>query len=291
MKLKTKFPIKPKVPIKLSRWLSPVMVLTATMALTPICPLLAGSLLLAPTRLMFEGGTRAQELTIMNRSDTIQTYRLRLEDRRIKENGEYEVISDPADPLAGSPMLRLSARQVTIPPQESATVRVLLRKPAGIGSGEVRSHLIVSELPTVAPPAVGSAGGEALSVTITTIFGISIPVMVRSGETSARLSIPSVKLVNVPDQPNLDNIQMRLETTGNRSMFVDLKVVPARQRRSLPVAEARGVSIYNPVNARDFVLSLNPEQTARMRSGAYVVTFQEVNKDGLAIGQSGEVAF
>lgn len=285
MKLKTNFSMIQ------SRWATYAVLGAAAFGSFPAAPAHAASLLLAPTRLLFEGGARAQELTIMNQSDTVQTYRLRLEDRDVKADGEYVVIADPTSPLAASSMLRLSVRQVTIPPRESVTVRVLLRKPAGLASGEVRSHLIVSELPAVSPPIASSTVGEGLSVTITTIFGISIPVMVRNGETSARLAVPTLRRVSVPDQPTLENLQVRLETTGNRSMFVDLKVFPARQRRGPTIVEARGVSIYNPANARDLTITLNPEQAARLRNGSNVMTYQEVSKDGSAIGPISEVAF
>jgi hypothetical protein len=269
-------------------WMACAATTIASLVATPTN---AGSLLLAPTRLLFEGGARAQELTIMNQSDDVQTYRMRLEDRLVKADGEFDVITDPTGTIAASQMLRLSSRQVTVGPRESATVRVLLRKPPALSNGEYRSHLIVTELPSVSSPETITNAGDGITVGITTIFGISIPVMVRSGETSARLSVPTIKRVGVPDQPNLDNLQISLQSTGNRSMFVNVKVLPARQRRGTPIVEARGVAVYNPTNARNLTLSLNQEQTARARAGALVMIYQEVDKDGVLIGPASELAF
>jgi hypothetical protein len=246
---------------------------------------------LAPTRLIFEGNARSQELTIVNGTDRTQTYRIRMEDRRVTETGEFEIITDPAAPFIASSMLRLSARQFTVMPQESATVRVLLRKPASLAAGEYRSHLIVTELPTVGEPTIDSTGGDGIAIRITPIFAISIPVMVRSGEISSRLTVSDVVRSAVPESPNLDTIKLRMTTVGNRSMFVDVRIVGARQRRGEPIFLNKGVAVYTPTNSRLLTLSLNAEQTARVRAGGVIMQYQEVNKDGAFIGPAVEIAF
>jgi P pilus assembly chaperone PapD len=246
---------------------------------------------LAPTRLIFEGSARSQELTIVNGTDRTQTYRIRMEDRRVTETGEFEVITDPAAPFIASSMLRLSARQFTVLPQESATVRVLLRKPASLAAGEYRSHLIVTELPGVNEPTIDSTAGDGIAIRITPIFAISIPVMVRSGDISSRLTVSDVTRAAVPESPNLDNIKLRLTTVGNRSMFVDIRIVGARQRRGEPIFLNKGVAVYTPTNSRLLTLSLNAEQTARVRAGGVIMQYQEVNKDGAFIGPPVEIAF
>jgi P pilus assembly chaperone PapD len=251
----------------------------------------ASGFLLAPTRMFFEGSSRSQELTIMNQSDKLQTYRLRLEDRRFKDNGEYEVVTDPAEPGTASSMLRLSVRQIIIPPRSSATVRVLLRKPVGLSSGENRAHLVVQELPVVNPPAPVEGGSSEITVSITTIFGISIPVIVRTGETSARIAKVGATRVPIPDHPELENVIVTVEATGNRSLFTDVRLISTRQRRSEPIAVAKSFGIYAPLSARSVTLSLNAEQTAKLRAGNVVIQYQEVSKDGSPIGSATEVPF
>jgi P pilus assembly chaperone PapD len=246
---------------------------------------------LAPTRLIFEGNARSQELTIVNGTDRVQTYRLRMEDRRVAANGEFEVVTDPAAPFVASGMLRLSARQFTVQPQESATVRVLLRKPGSLTSGEYRSHLIVTELPSLNEPTIDSNTGDGIAIRITPIFAISIPVMVRHGEVSSRLTISDVVRKPVEANPALDTIDLKMTTQGNRSMFVDLKIVPIRQRRGDPIFINKGVAVYTPVNARNLTLSLTAEQSARVRAGGVILQYQEVNKDGAPMGALVEVPF
>jgi P pilus assembly chaperone PapD len=246
---------------------------------------------LAPTRLIFEGGSRSQELTIVNGTDRVQTYRIRMEDRRVLETGDFEVLTDPNAPFIASSMLRLSARQFTVQPQESATVRVLLRKPSGLAAGEYRSHLIVTELPSVSEPTVDTTTGDGIAIRITPIFSVSIPVIVRSGELSSRLTISDVVRAAVPDSPHLDTINLRMTSVGNRSVFVDIRIVGARQRRGEPIFLNKGVAVYTPTNTRLLTLSLNSEQTARVRAGGVILQYQEVNKDGAFIGPPVEIPF
>jgi P pilus assembly chaperone PapD len=251
----------------------------------------AGGFLLAPTRMFFEGSARSQELTIMNQSDKVQTYRLRLEDRRLKDSGEYDVITDPSEPATASSMLRLSVRQIIIPPRSSGTVRVLLRKPVGLPSGENRSHLVVQELPVVNPPAPVEGGSSEITVAVTTIFGISIPVIVRTGETSARITKVVATRVPIPDHPELENVVVNVEATGNRSLFADIRLVSTRQRRAEPIAVAKSFGVYAPLGTRSVTLSLDAQQTARLRAGNVVLQYQEVGKDGAPVGNSSEVSF
>jgi hypothetical protein len=129
-----------------------------------------------------------------------------------------------------------------------------------------------------------------LTATITSVLGISIPVIVRSGETSARVSIAKVVRVPVPDRPDLLNIDVRLESVGNRSAFVDLRILSTRQRRGDAIFLSKAVSIYSPVNARNLTLSLTAQQTARLKAGSAVLQYQEVNQDGVPIGPNAEVA-
>lgn len=272
-------------------WLKPACIGVLSLSAAVTTPAQASGFLLAPTRLFFEGSARSQELTIMNQSDKVQTYRLRLEDRRIKETGEYDVITDPTDPIVASPMLRLSARQIVVQPGSNATVRVLLRKPSGLSTGEYRSHLIVTELPQVQPPAAVSGPATEITVSITTIYGISIPILVRSGELSARITSVSATRVSTPENPELENVVVKVDATGNRSVFVDVKLISKKQRRREPIAIAKSFALYAPLMARSVTLSLNAEQTARLRAGDVAIEYQEVSRDGTPIGTSSEIAF
>lgn len=272
-------------------WLTAPAACLAILAANIPMPATAAGFLLAPTRLFFEGSSRAQELTIMNQSDRTQTYRFRMEDRRIRESGEYEVITEPGDPIAASSMLRLSARQLVVPPRTSGTLRVLLRKPAGLAAGEVRSHLIVTELPIVGAPVPVSDSSSELTVAITTIYGISIPIIVRTGELNARITSVTATRVSTAENPELENVVVKVDATGNRSVFVDVRMISTRQRRAEPIAVAKSFALYAPLGPRSVTLALTAEQTSKARAGNVVIQYQEVSRDGTPIGAVSEIAF
>ena len=92
---------------------------------------------LFPTRLVLEKNQRAAQVELMNSGTEPETYRIRLVNRRMGENGEFIAIEapGPGEQFADS-LLRYSPRQVTIAPGTSQTVRLLLRKPADLAAGE-----------------------------------------------------------------------------------------------------------------------------------------------------------
>lgn len=272
-------------------WMLAPVIGVATLTASLASPSYANGLLLAPTRLFFEGSSRSQELTVMNNSDKPQTYRLRLEDRRLKDTGEYDIITEPGDPTAASSLLRLSARQLVLPARSSGTVRVLLRRSAGMPAGEMRSHLVVTELPVVGAPIVPDGAATGVTIAITTIYGISIPILVRTGAMSARIREVTATRFVPPEHPELENVIVKVDAEGNRSVFVDVRLISTRQRRGEPIAVARSFALYAPLAARSVTLTLNAEQTARARAGGVVLQYQEVNRDGAPIGAVSEIAF
>jgi len=216
-------------------------------------------LMLFPTRIVLDKNQRAAQVELINQGKTPETYRISLVNRRMTESGEIT----PAEPPAAGEqfadeMLRYSPRQVTIAPGSSQTVRMLLRKPAELASGEYRSHL---QFDRVAEPSAGSsvdapaeAGGDKVGVVITALVGASIPVIVRQGETQATATLAHLTLEpRSADTP--PSVTFEIVRDGNRSVFGDLAVTfTPRGGTPIEVAKAGGVAVYVP----------NPMRRARM---------------------------
>ena len=101
----------------------------------------------------------------------------------------------PSRASASRTLIRYSPRQVTLEPRVAQTVRVQLRLPADLPPGEYRSHLLFRAVPSAeaAPPTTSPAA--ELSIQLTAIYGISIPVIVRHGETSVTTTLSELDLV------------------------------------------------------------------------------------------------
>ncbi|MCD6034952.1 MAG: hypothetical protein K0R63_693 [Rickettsiales bacterium] len=208
-----------------------------------------GTLMVAPTRLVFEGRTRTQEVTLVNRGDKEATYRLSLKHMRMHENGSFEEITAPANgEQFADTLLRFAPRQITLKAGESQIVRVMVTKPADLKAGEYRSHLYFQ---TVPPENTGNdaeslaTGEEKLSVKLTPIFGVSIPVIVEQGELSATTTIDSLKA-------SAKTLDATLTRTGNRSVYGDFKVFDGEK----VIGEVRGVSLLYPYTKRTIRIPL-----------------------------------
>jgi fimbrial chaperone protein len=243
-------------------------------------------LMLFPTRVVFDKSDRAAQVELINTGQERATYRITLVNRRMTETGEF-TSADP--PLAGeqfaSEFIRYSPRQVVLAPGASQTVRLLLRKPSGLPTGEYRSHLQFS----LVPEPGGSANlaqrdapqaADEVGVQLRALMGVSIPVIVRQGETSAQVRLGDVQLrpANNAEPPVLAVV---IERGGNRSVYGDL-VVKFTDAAGNPreVGRAAGVAVYTPNASRRVSLALPPDTGPLLRAGTLALSFVQRPEEG-----------
>ena len=71
----------------------------------------AQGLLVAPTRVVFEGRTRSAGITLVNRGDVAATYRISLRHFRMNEFGRLEAVEEPQPrELFSADFIRFSPR-------------------------------------------------------------------------------------------------------------------------------------------------------------------------------------
>ena len=212
-----------------------------------------GDLLVAPTRVVFEGRKRSAELNLSNIGQTRATYRVSLIRMEMDAVGAFKEL--PFDPTTENlkSLFRFSPREVTLDPHESQTLRIQVRKPALLPVGEYRLHMTFRAVPpvsTTAPTLAQSTKG--ISIKLTPVYGIAIPLIVRHGESSAHVSIT---------QPALDRanrvLRFHLNRSGNQSVYGDLKATLLTATGEPEVlAEATGLAVYTPNLERIVVLPL-----------------------------------
>ena len=215
----------------------------------------AGDLLVAPTRLVFEGRKRSAELNLSNIGQARATFRVSLARMDMDEVGAFK--ERPIDPGTENlqTLFRFSPREVTLEPQESQTVRIQVRKPAELPAGEYRLHMIFRAVPPAPAQApVQAEAPKGLSIKLTPIYGIAIPLIVRHGETTAKVSITDPVL-----GPAGRFLRFRLDRSGNQSVYGDLKATLLPPTGSSEVlAEATGLAVYTPNASRTVTLALPP---------------------------------
>lgn len=250
----------------------------------------AEGLVVAPTRVVFEGRVRSAELTLLNPGAETTTYRLSLMRMRMTDSGAIQEISGP--PLPGEQfaeeLIRFSPRQVTLEPGTAQTVRLQVRKPAELASGEYRSHLVFRALPPPGAPPAELSGSktepQAFSVRLSVLYGVSIPVIVRHGEVAAAVRLSSIELDRTSGR-----VRFKLSRSGNASVYGDVRAeVVSEAGQRTEVGRMKGLAVYSPNAQRVVELALSgPVETVPNRA-TLRVTYARPEQDGgatLAVGE------
>jgi P pilus assembly chaperone PapD len=207
----------------------------------------AGDLMIAPTRLVFEGRKRTAEVSLSNTGTSRATFRVSLIRMEMDERGGFN--EKPLD--TGSEnmqsLFRFSPREVTLDPQETQLVRIQIRKPADLLDGEYRLHMVFRGIPPAVAPAPPSAEApKELSFNLMPIYGIAIPLIVRHGETSAKASISDPAF-----DATTKTLLFKLNRSGNQSLYGDLSAtLLSAGGGSTVLAKANGLAVYTPNPSR-----------------------------------------
>ncbi|HVE70336.1 MAG TPA: molecular chaperone [Thermoanaerobaculia bacterium] len=230
---------------------------------------LAGELMVHPTRLVFDGNTRTAQVDVINSGTETMTYRISVIRRRMTDTGDFVTVDQPAaNEWFSDEMIRYSPRQVVLPPGGAQAVRLQIRKPAGLEDGEYRAHLLFQALPPAESHAAPATAAETkdLEIHLHAVYSVSIPVIVRHGATAAEVAIRDVAV--------RDNaVSFTLDRKGTRSVYGDL-IVSLRGARGTErvIARANGVAVYTPNATRRVRLPLAP---GLLSAGELHVAFAE----------------
>jgi len=237
-----------------------------------------GDLLVAPTRIVINGGGGA-EVVLSNIGAETATYRIGLELRRMTPDGDLEDIDQATatpEQQALLAMFRYAPRRISLPPNQPQSVRISARPPADLPEGEYRVHMSFHAIPVAqsveAPAPPPTDGG--FSIKLTPIYGITIPLILRKGQLTAGAVLSNPAVVR---EGSATFLKLDLTRTGNRSLYGEIRIVAPGVKE--PAFLVRGVAIYPEVSARTLRLALSPEQAAALR-GPVQVEYREMPEAG-----------
>ena len=252
----------------------------ATLALALAAPLALADLSLYLTRIVMEKNQRAAQVELMNNGTAPETYRINLVNRRMGETGEFIAIEapGPGDQFA-DPLLRYSPKQVTVQPGTSQTVRILLRKPADLATGEYRSHLQFDRVADAAGASsveqVRTPGDNGIGVVITALVGASIPVIVRQGDTQASATLSDLALLPAAGD-TAPALSFVINRSGNRSLYGDLTVrFTPKGGQPVDLAKAGALAVYVPNALRRARMALQVPAGTTLAGGSLSLSYRE----------------
>lgn len=244
-----------------------------------------GNLLITPRRVVFEGKKRMQELNLANTGKDTATYNISFKQIRMTEGGEFKEITqpDPGQNFA-SDYLRFFPRRVTLAPNEAQLVKMQLTKINQLQFGEYRSHIYFRAVPKKKPLGEKEDRSDAkgLSVSLTPVFGITIPVIIRRGESTAQVSLSDLELVRSEDQAF--NLKLKFDRTGNMSVYGDIRVDYISPKGKLSqVGLVKGLAVYLPTASRTFRMKIDNKEGIDYKRGKLHVVYsrQKADKGGM----------
>ncbi len=235
-----------------------------------------GDLLIAPTRLILDG-RRGAEVILANQGSEEATYRISLELRRMDENGNLVPVEESeasAAEKAALEMIRYAPRRVTLPPAQPQSVRISARPGADLPDGEYRVHMSFAALPKVEAVAQPVNEATGVSIALTPIYGVVMPIIVRKGKVEVTGGLANPRIVKTE---NGDAFEIDMVRSGTSSLYGDLMVF-ARGANE-PSFIARGVGVYPEIGQRHSTFGLSPEQSAALK-GPVRVEYREASENG-----------
>lgn len=236
-----------------------------------------GDLLVAPTRVVMNGGGSA-EVVLSNIGSAPATYRITVELRRMDAEGDFsDVAEESANAVerAALDMIRYAPRRITLLPGQPQAVRISARPAPDLPDGEYRVHMGFRAIPAAMTPeeAAKEAAAGGLSIRLTPVYGITIPVFVRKGRLEASAALANPRFVKDGEQTF---VELDMSRTGQRSVF---GMVEGKTARGEAVFQQRGIAIYPEVTQRKLRVPVTPEQQAKL-TGPIRIENRELPENG-----------
>lgn len=254
-----------------------VLAAPAPLAAQPAAPTPAASgasafLNITPKRLTFDGKRRLGTVVLLNQGTDAVTVDIGMVDRVMLTDGQIFAVEDADKRADGKTaasqlksardLLQVTPRRATLLPGRPQTVRVRLATLPDAGAGEHRSHLTITTIPprdtgTTAEAAANGAGSQ-LRFQITTVYGLSIPIIVRPADPdvratleSARLEFPEVSADGRSAPRRTPVLALDLVRAGASSVYGNFEVRVVGERKGAdPLGIARGVGVYPEIGRR-----------------------------------------
>jgi P pilus assembly chaperone PapD len=260
----------------LTRRIAPAVLAAAiTVAIPSSASAGTGDLLVAPTRIVLDGG-RGTEVVLNNIGDEPATYRISVEFRRMMPDGTLADVTDPTpQDKQAEDMIIYAPRRVTLAPNEPQSIRIAARPPQGLPDGEYRVHLLFRAIPPAMPvEAKADEHVKGLHLRLIPIYGVTIPVIVRLGNLEATAAISDVKLEQRDGKPA---IGLELSRSGTRSTFGEVLVLKPGVKD--PIGVQKAVAVYTEIGSRHVSVPVDANYKGAL-TGPVTVEYLETYDDG-----------
>lgn len=246
-----------------------------------------GDLMITPKRLVFDGSERSQEINLANTGGDTAVYAISFVNYKMTEKGNFQQVEEPEEGQRfAENFLRYFPRRVSLAPNEAQTIRVQLSRTGDLEQGEYRSHLYFRAVEEeTALGAEDTEESDGISINIRTVFGISMPVIIRKGESTTEVKLSGLS-INTETETGNPKLSIVINRSGNMSVYGNLTATHiAPNGVQTEVGIVKGVSVYTPNEKRFFSFELRNAAEVDLSSGTLKVTYSEDKGDTFATSE------
>lgn len=252
-----------------------LLVMLITMLSLSLQSFAQADLLITPIRVVFEGNKQKEELNLANIGKDTAIYSITFVQKNMKEDGSFvNIEKTDSGQMSAEPYLRIFPRMVTLAPGEAQIIALQYRRKPDMAAGEYRSHLYFRSEKSYKPLGMGNAERDSttLSVQLIPIFGMSIPIIIRTGAVNVSATLSDLKLDS--QQNTIQNLKLTIHRTGNISLYGDIIIqyIPV-QGKPYQIGRVAGVGVYTDINKRYMVVKLNNTSGKPLKNGKLKVQY------------------
>lgn len=213
------------------------------------------------SRLYFDRNNRFQTLTIRNNSEVPISYTVKVNHVDMTEEGRILPVADENDVRnSAKKLLRYSPRRGSILPGGSQILRFIVRKPAGLESGEYRSQLRIE----------GGLQNDPNMLAARVAY--NLPIIVRHGQTEATADLEYIGIGPSTQGKDAKELTLWIKRTGNRSLFGNFLIT---NENGEVIGQTKGMSVYEPISRRMARIDLTGDPTSKI-----TVKYEELTEYG-----------
>ena len=238
------------------------------------------TLMISPVRAIFMERQRTVTLSVGNPSNAPVTYTVSLVTMRRDKSGDlYEVekgAESKHEKLCRS-MIRFSPRRATVQPHTRQVVKLMVRKPKDLPTGEYQTRLKIPPLAPVQSSQNSARQSDGRQFSINMLVGITLPVIIQHGPADTSLSPVSLQFSSSSQIPSGKIARLAILREGNYSGFGDIKLIYSSQGEQKAIGSVRGVAIYLPETGREVTIPLQDITSDELQRGsvrAEVLTYR-----------------
>ncbi len=240
-----------------------------------------GDLLITPKRVVFEGNKQKEELNLVNIGQDTAIYAISFLHYNMTEDGNFIVIEKPdSGQMFATPYLRIFPRRVTLAPREPQVISLQVRRKADMAAGEYRSHLYFRAEKDNKPLGMANTIQDTtqLQVQLIPIFGLSIPIIIRTGAVNVNATLTNLKMEL--QQDTIPCLKFTINRTGNISIYGDVAVMYFPEKgNSYQVGSVMGIGVYTNITKRNVTIKLNTKPGTTLTNGKLKVQYLNNNEN------------